>query len=42
MFLGDVVESIFKGILRAMKVEFEDNGKIDIILRVKTLVVSMT
>jgi len=30
MFLGDVVESIFKGILRAMKVEFEDNGKIDI------------
>ncbi len=30
MFLGDVVEAIFKGILRAMKVEFEDNGKIDI------------
>ena len=29
MFLGDVVESIFKGILRAMKVEFKDNGKID-------------
>ena len=30
MFLGDVVESVFKGILRAMKVEFKDNGKIDI------------
>ena len=29
MFLGDVVESVFKGILRAMKVEFKDNGKID-------------
>ena len=34
MFLGDVVESIFKGILRAMKVEFEDNGKIDIDIEV--------
>ena len=30
MFLGDVVEAVFKGILRAMKVEFQDNGKIDI------------
>ena len=30
MFLGDVVEAIFKGILRAMKVEFKDNGKIDL------------
>jgi|TARA_R110002020_G_scaffold82922_3_gene205467 hypothetical protein len=30
MFLGDVVEAIFKGILRAMKVEFQDNGKIDV------------
>jgi CRISPR/Cas system-associated exonuclease Cas4 (RecB family) len=30
MFLGDVVEAVFKGLLRAMKVEFEDNGKIDI------------
>ena len=30
MFLGDVVEAIFKGILRAMKVDFKDTGNIDV------------
>ena len=42
MILGDIIEAVFKGLLRASKVEFEDSDNVELQTKRKKLREHMT